>query len=50
LDETELDLYDQIVVLEFVDFVRPVAKFDGVDSLVAQIKLDLVVVREQLGL
>jgi riboflavin kinase/FMN adenylyltransferase len=50
LDETELDLYDQIVVLEFVDFVRPVAKFDGVDALVAQIKLDLVVVRKQLGL
>jgi riboflavin kinase/FMN adenylyltransferase len=50
LDETELDLYDKIVVLEFVDFVRPVAKFDGVDSLVAQIKLDLLVVREQLGL
>jgi len=50
LDETELDLYDQIVQLEFVDFVRPVAKFDGVDSLVAQIHLDLVVVREQLGL
>lgn len=50
LDETELDLYDQIVQLEFVDFVRPVAKFDGVDSLVTQINLDLVVVREQLGL
>ena len=50
LDETELDLYDQVVVLEFEDFVRPVAKFDGVDSLVAQIKLDLAVVREQLGL
>jgi FAD synthase len=33
-----------------VDFVRPVAKFDGVDALVAQIKLDLVVVRKQLGL
>lgn len=50
LDETELDLYDQVVQLEFVDFVRPVAKFDGVESLVAQINLDLVVVREQLGL
>jgi len=50
LDETELDLYDQVVVLEFVDFVRPVAKFDGVDSLVAQIHLDLVEVRKQLGL
>jgi len=50
LDETELDLYDKMVTLEFVDFVRPVAKFDGVDSLVAQINLDLEVVRQQLGL
>ena len=50
LDETELDLYDKVVTLEFIDFVRPVAKFDGVDSLVAQINLDLEVVRKQLGL
>ena len=50
LDETELDLYDKVVTLEFVDFVRPVEKFDGVDSLVAQINLDLEVVRKQLGL
>jgi riboflavin kinase/FMN adenylyltransferase len=50
LDETELDLYDKVVTLEFIDFVRPVAKFDGVDSLVAQINLDLEVVRQQLGL
>jgi riboflavin kinase/FMN adenylyltransferase len=50
LDETELDLYDKGVTLEFIDFVRPVEKFDGVDSLVAQINLDLEVVRQQLGL
>lgn len=50
LDETELDLYDKVVTLEFVDFVRPVEKFDGVDSLVTQINLDLEVVRKQLGL
>ena len=50
LDETELDLYDKVVVLEFVDFVRPAAKFDGVDSLVTQINLDLDKVRKQLGL
>ena len=50
LDETDLDLYDKVVTLEFVDFVRPVEKFDGVDSLVAQINLDLEVVRKQLGL
>ena len=50
LDETDLDLYDKVVTLEFIDFVRPVEKFDGVDSLVAQINLDLEIVREQLGL
>lgn len=50
LDETELDLYDKVVQLEFVDFVRPAAKFDGVEALVRQINLDLDVVRKQLGL
>ena len=50
LDETELDLYDKVVSLEFVDFVRPAAKFDGVEALVHQINLDLDVVRNQLGL
>lgn len=50
LDETELDLYDKAVTLEFIDFVRPVEKFDGVESLVAQINLDLDVVRQQLGM
>ena len=50
LDETELDLYDKVVTLEFIDFVRPVEKFDGVDSLVAQINLVLEVVRKQLGI
>ena len=50
LDETELDLYDKVVSLEFVDFVRPAAKFDGVEALVHQINLDLDIVRKQLGL
>ena len=50
LDETELDLYDKVVSLEFVDFVRPAAKFDGVEALVRQINLDLDIVRNQLGL
>jgi riboflavin kinase/FMN adenylyltransferase len=50
LNETELDLYDKVVTLEFIDFVRPVEKFDGVDSLVTQINLDLEVVRKQLGM
>lgn len=50
LGERDIDLYDRVVTLEFVDFLRPAAKFDGVDSLVAQINLDLEQVREKLGL
>lgn len=50
LDTNELDLYDKSVRLEFVGFVRQAAKFSGVDPLVAQINLDLEVVREQLGM
>ena len=49
IDQTELDLYDKIVSLEYVDFVRPAAKFDGVESLVAQINRDLDKCRAILG-
>jgi riboflavin kinase / FMN adenylyltransferase len=49
LGETDLDLYDQIVSLEFVEFIRPAEKFDGVDDLVRQINLDLSMIREKLG-
>jgi riboflavin kinase/FMN adenylyltransferase len=50
LDRKDLDLYDKIVTLEYVDFVRPSAKFDGVDSLVAEIHRDLDKIRDILGL
>jgi riboflavin kinase/FMN adenylyltransferase len=48
LDRNDLDFYDKIVTLEYVDFIRPVAKFDGVESLVAQINLDIDEVRAKL--
>jgi riboflavin kinase/FMN adenylyltransferase len=50
LDRKDLDLYDKVVILEYVDFVRPSAKFDGVDSLVAEINRDLDKIRLILGL
>jgi riboflavin kinase/FMN adenylyltransferase len=50
LDRKDLDLYDKTVTLEYVDFVRPSAKFDGVDALVAAINRDLDKIRNILGL
>lgn len=50
LDRKDLDLYDKIVTLEYVDFVRPSAKFDGVDALVAEINRDLDKIRNILRL
>ncbi len=48
IDRTDLDLYDKVVSLEYVAHIRPSAKFDGVESLVAQINLDLDDCREIL--
>lgn len=48
IDRDDLDLYDQIVTLEYTHFIRPAAKFDGLDSLVAQINRDVDRVRELL--
>lgn len=50
LDRKDLDLYDKNVTLEYVDFVRPSAKFDGVDALVEEINRDLDKIRNILGL
>ena len=50
LDRKDLDLYDKVVTLEYVDFVRPSAKFDGVESLVAEINRDLDKIRNILGI
>ncbi len=50
IDHTGLDLYDKPVTIEYVEFVRPAAKFDGVESLVSEIKRDIVKIREILEL
>ncbi|MEO0024890.1 MAG: hypothetical protein RL196_1331 [Actinomycetota bacterium] len=38
---SQLDLYGQTVTLEYIDFIRTSAKFNGVDELVAEINRDL---------
>jgi riboflavin kinase/FMN adenylyltransferase len=49
LDRKDLDLYDKIVTLEYIDFIRPSAKFDGVDALVEEINRDLDKIRNILS-
>ena len=50
LDRNDLDLYGKTVDLEYVGFVRPAAKFNGVDDLVQAIERDIAKVRELLGI
>ena len=40
LFDQQLDLYDKPIELEFVDYLRPMNKFDSVDALVAQLHRD----------
>ena len=42
----DLDIYDQEVELELVQFIRPVMKFDSLESLIVQIEKDCEKVRE----
>jgi len=49
LDRTDLDLYGERVVVEFVDRLRPTLRFDGVDALVEQMAQDVDRCREILS-
>lgn len=49
IDRTDLDLYDKVVSLEYVEYIRSAAKFDGVEALVAEINRDLDKCRQILG-
>ena len=50
IDQTGLDLYDKEVTLEYVEFIRPAAKFDGVEALVAEINRDISKIKISLGI
>ncbi len=43
------DLYDQILTVELVQFIRPEQKFSSLDDLKAQIAVDCVAAREMLA-
>jgi riboflavin kinase/FMN adenylyltransferase len=43
------DLYGQKVEVEFISFIRPEAKFDGLGALTAQIEADCVEAKRRLG-
>lgn len=49
IDVQGLDLYDKVITVEYVDFIRKAAKFDGVESLVAEINNDLDKIRAILS-
>ena len=48
--DAKLDLYGQSIELEFVEFVRPMVKFDSAAALSSQMQLDEQQVRTRLGL
>jgi riboflavin kinase/FMN adenylyltransferase len=48
LDET-LNLYGAVVEISFVDYIRPMRKFDSVDALILQMNVDEEKIRTILG-
>jgi riboflavin kinase/FMN adenylyltransferase len=49
LDRVDLDLYDEVVAVEFVERLRPTLKFDGMEPLMRQMADDVTHCREVLG-
>jgi riboflavin kinase/FMN adenylyltransferase len=49
LFDENLDLYDKVVDIAFVEYIRPMSKFSGIDALVTQMTLDEQRIRVILG-
>lgn len=49
LGRLDLDLYDEEVIVEFVQQLRPMLKFDGVDELIEQMNYDVDHAADILG-
>ena len=47
--DQKLDLYDKTVELDFIEYIRPMNKFSGVEALVAQMGVDEERIRGILG-
>jgi riboflavin kinase/FMN adenylyltransferase len=49
LDRSDLDLYGETVVFEFIERLRPTLKFDSIDDLIRQIAADVERARQVLS-
>ena len=49
LDRTDLELYGEEIVVDFVDRLRGQVKFDGIEGLIAQMDQDIDQCRRVLG-
>jgi riboflavin kinase/FMN adenylyltransferase len=49
LIDQKVDVYDKEIELEFVDYIRPMNRFDSVDALVAQLGADVGQIRAILA-
>lgn len=49
LDETELDLYGQIIEIDFISHIRNMQAFDGIESLVTAMNRDVEIARGQIS-
>ncbi len=47
--DKQLELYGEVVSIEWLDFIRPELKFESVDDLIAQINQDVEVARQKLN-
>ncbi|WP_430593377.1 bifunctional riboflavin kinase/FAD synthetase [Humidisolicoccus flavus] len=47
--DVDLDLYGAVMSVEFVEFVRPMVKYEGLDALIAQMQADKQTVAEILS-
>lgn len=49
LGRDDLELYDEEIVVEFITLLRPTVRFDGIDALIAQMRLDVREAAAALG-
>jgi riboflavin kinase/FMN adenylyltransferase len=49
LDRTDLDLYDEEVLVEFVEHLRPTLRFDSIDELLVAMAADIDTCRQVLA-
>lgn len=49
LDRDDLDLYDKVVTVEYVEHIRPSAKFNSVEQLIQAIAADCQAIRDILA-